>query len=465
MIGVRGRAAGAVILLAFLGSSCSNLEPKEKTKRTGGGVQPGVIDKDNPATPATTTTTGGVVADPGAASSASQAAFTDTLHPLLVAHCGSCHGAAQAPKFAVAAPDAAFKVVTESQLVSLSAVPASRLVARLGQFSHNCWSECAADAKSMEDAIRAWLAKGGSSDATGGAALIKLGAVPIASAKEFSLKGGYNGNWVVAAGFPKAIGDRLAPKEDLTSSQRTVLARIEKIDPVKPEQGGAFYFFDIPATPAKYQVWFRAKNTGDGQRVFFHINGRDSGAGAPYRQPEQNTINTKYVWIPGFVATPEGKTVPEPVAQDLKPMTGLNQLMLEVPDTEADVDMIALTTNAAFDQSSSVNAGRRNGWTFDLTALLGHKAILSLQLSETTDGKAYVLSRPTIETEEPIKIKAKTMYVILNGELNKQLSTFASTDVTLTGSGELSHGDMLVPIQAKETDTIEIGFEVLVVVP
>jgi hypothetical protein len=435
------------------------LEPSHKDKKA---TPTGVIDKDS--------TTGAPSADASGSDSttnaASAAAFADTLHPLLTTHCGACHGASQSPKFAVADAAASYKVVMDSQLVSLSAVPASRLVARLGQFSHNCWSECAADAKSMEDAIRAWLAKGGADGGAAGANLIKLGAVGVESAmKEFTLRGGINGNWVVAAALPKALGDRLAPKADLTSSQHTVLSRIDNIDQQDPQQGGAYYFFDIPTTPAKYQVWFRARNNGDGQRVFFHINGRDRGAAAPYRQIEQQAIQNKYVWIPGFVETPEGKTAPEPVSQELKPMTGLNQLMLYVPDTEADVDMIALTSNASFDQSVAVNAGRRNGFTFDLTAILGHKAILSLTYSQTTDGKAYIFSRPTIETDEPIKIKAKTMYILVNGELNKQLSTFASTDVTLDGSGELNHGDMLVPVENASTDTIEVGFEELVVVP
>lgn len=434
-----------ILLLAALNQSCSPLEPSDGDGKQGSVIDKGVAD--------------GTVGDSGA----NLAAFGETLHPVLVEHCGQCHGAAQSPKFAVAASEAAFAVINDAQLVNPSAVPGSRLVARLGQFSHNCWSDCAADAKTMEDAIRAWIAKRGAADATASGALLKLGSVTIASAKDFTLKGGVGGDWVMAAALPKALGERLHVKEDLTSSQHAVLGRIDQIDQANPQQGGAYYFFDIPATAAAYQIWFRAKNTGDGQRVSFEINGQDRGDAAPYRQPEQDGINQKYVWIPGFVAQVAGKTTP--TSAELKPMAGLNALMLTVPDTEADIDMIALTTNATFNQSVVVNAGRRTGWTFDLTALLGHRAILSLQYALTPDGKAYIFSRPTIETDEAIKIKARTLYVLVNGELNKQLSTFASTDVTVQGSGELNHGDMLVPVVDAATDTIELGFEELVVVP
>lgn len=440
-----------LLLIPFLIAGCSSVEPSDQKDR--GGVIDQAAAQDGTAA--------------GDASlAANEAAFAATLHPIVREHCGACHGASQSPKFAVDDHAAAFKVITEAQLVNPPAVPASRLVTRLGQFSHNCWSECAADAKTMEDAIRAYLAQGGGSGRGDPAALIKLGVVKASAAKEIELKGGYGGNWVVAAAKPKALGERLMAKEDLTASQRSVLSRIETINQQDQEQGGAYYFFDIPEAPAKYQVWFRAKNTGEGSRVLLHINGKDMGDAAPYRQQDNQAITQKYTWIPAFVAKPEGKNADEPTSRELKRMAGLNELMLYIPDTEADVDMIALTANPTIDQSLSVNTGKVNGFSFDLTGLLGKKATLTLQYAETLDGKAYVFSRPSIEVDDPaLKVKVKTMYVILNGDLNKQLSTFASVDTTLTGPGELNHGDLIVPVVDKATDTIELAFGELVVVP
>jgi hypothetical protein len=443
--------------MALLAFGCSGMEPSCGKERTGD--KSGVIDAENPKND------GNVVNDAGG-SAASLNAFKETLHPILKEHCGACHGTTQAPKFAVDDADAAFHIITDAQLANASAIPASRLVIRLTQLSHNCWSECELDGKTMEDGIRAWFSKAGDEEG-GGDDFIKLGEVAISSAKDFKLKGGTNGNWVVAAAHPDGQGARLAPRDELTASQRMVLNRSDAYLADNTVEGGAVYLLQIPDAEADYQLWFRQKNLqgpGSGNRSFARLNGASLPAIEPYNNDTNQNIGQRFVWVPAFY-TSDDMGVRTPVARKLKPMTGLGKLFLEVADAEASIDMIALTKNATLDQTVGVNAGTRHGWTYDLTGLLGIKATLSLQYSETPDGHGYIFSRPTIETEETVKIAVQEMYVLVNGEFNKQLSTFASVDATITGSSELSHGDLIVPMNDKAKDTIDIAFKKLVVIP
>lgn len=71
-----------------------------------------------------------------AGSADSVAIFSTTLHPILVANCGACHGISQSPKFAVSDPLQSHSALINFGLVDLSNAAASRLVTKI-QGGHN----------------------------------------------------------------------------------------------------------------------------------------------------------------------------------------------------------------------------------------------------------------------------------------------------------------------------------------
>ncbi len=88
-------------------------------------------------------------------------AFASTVHPLLVQHCASCHvsGARtpQSPFFSES--DVVTAYAAAKSKINLDNPAESRLVVRLREESHNCWSDsCEADAQAMEAAIAAFAA-------------------------------------------------------------------------------------------------------------------------------------------------------------------------------------------------------------------------------------------------------------------------------------------------------------------
>lgn len=82
--------------------------------------------------------------------------FATNIHPLLTEHCAACHTQdglfPQSPYFASADADVAYAEVKTK--IDLDSPAQSRLVVRLRDEFHNCWSDCAANAAEMLAAIQ-----------------------------------------------------------------------------------------------------------------------------------------------------------------------------------------------------------------------------------------------------------------------------------------------------------------------
>jgi len=87
---------------------------------------------------------------------ASSAAFAATVYPLLTQYCSRCHssGAAtpQSPFFAEADVDVAYAAVRAK--INLDTPAQSRLVVRLRDEFHNCWTDCGQSAAIMQAAVQ-----------------------------------------------------------------------------------------------------------------------------------------------------------------------------------------------------------------------------------------------------------------------------------------------------------------------
>ena len=97
------------------------------------------------------------VREPGASKAlpAEPDLFAQSLYPLLRQYCVNCHASTaaqtQSPFFADA--DLALAYDASRKLINLDQPELSRFVARLANEFHNCWSDCAADATQMQQAI------------------------------------------------------------------------------------------------------------------------------------------------------------------------------------------------------------------------------------------------------------------------------------------------------------------------
>ena len=102
-----------------------------------------------------------VIKDPGATKNfpVTSSDFATTVWPLLTANCAGCHvdssATAQSPFFASPVADDAYEAAKSK--MDLNTPANSRLVVRLRDEAHNCWTaSCASDANDMEAAVTAF---------------------------------------------------------------------------------------------------------------------------------------------------------------------------------------------------------------------------------------------------------------------------------------------------------------------
>lgn len=141
---------------------------------------------------------------------AALASFGANVYPLLTAHCVGCHvdtsPTPQAPFFA--SPVVADAYAAAQSKINLNDPALSRLVVRLRDEFHNCWSDCASNATDMQNAIAAL---------SGSIALNQVQA-PTVFSNALTMQDG-----VSAAGGNRYENDVIALYEFRTGSGNTVL--------------------------------------------------------------------------------------------------------------------------------------------------------------------------------------------------------------------------------------------------
>jgi hypothetical protein len=132
------------LCLALLGTACGDYGGGGSSG--GGSGAPGPAPAPGPNTPA------------GPSDAEMQAAFEQTVHPIVTQYCMDCHAGAGPGTPHLASPDGAtaYRETWYNQKASLANPSTSRLVRRLVADFHHCWSDCVADGASMQAAIEQW---------------------------------------------------------------------------------------------------------------------------------------------------------------------------------------------------------------------------------------------------------------------------------------------------------------------
>ncbi|MGB1262017.1 MAG: LamG domain-containing protein [Cognaticolwellia sp.] len=118
---------------------------------------------DRISTATTIELTAPIIREPGSSRSfpSSSSDFATHIYPVVNQYCSACHSetadAAQSPFFASADIDIAYQAA--QRVINLDQEELSRLVARLGNEFHNCWSDCQANSNTMLSAIEAFTAQ------------------------------------------------------------------------------------------------------------------------------------------------------------------------------------------------------------------------------------------------------------------------------------------------------------------
>ncbi|MBI3777027.1 MAG: LamG domain-containing protein [Gammaproteobacteria bacterium] len=158
-----------------------------------------------------------------------QAAFESTVYKVTTQYCAGCHdgNTAGAPAFANKDSQTAYKSILDGKKVDKLNPAKSRIVVKLADEKHNCWSVCADDAAQIRSKIEEWVAlTGGKPVDTGfSAQTIKSAATTFAASQAANvLSKRVNSNVVALYLFKEGSGtvvrdlSGVAPAMDLTLS-------------------------------------------------------------------------------------------------------------------------------------------------------------------------------------------------------------------------------------------------------
>ena len=82
-------------------------------------------------------------------------AFKNTVYTLTRKHCVNCH-TSQVPQHASSNLEHAMSELVDNFKVNFDNIPASRIVAKIKDENHGCWSDCTDDALEMQVMVEEW---------------------------------------------------------------------------------------------------------------------------------------------------------------------------------------------------------------------------------------------------------------------------------------------------------------------
>lgn len=466
----------------------------------GGGGKGSTSNSPSDGTTSVPGDTNPLPGEPGGASVGdSVAAYQSTVYPLVAQYCALCHKSGPgSPIFAQDDVQASHDSVLNNQKVNLGNPANSRLVQRLSADFHYCWSNCAADAAQMQDAITRWAAavNVGAGNPTINSTAILSNATTFSAATPISTRatGNLIGLWTFSEGTGTTTRDTsgVSPAIDLTltgakfatgggleftaagdkavadstsskklsdrivaSSQYTLEAWVI---PANATQTG-------PARILTYALDPGNANTMMGQAVSQYVfrnrnpNAADANGNPRLDSPTGSvktelthvvmtfdTTNQRRVFLNGeLLELPETQVTP---AADLSNWNSTYLLSLgNVPNATATAnDRVfrgQIKLAAIYDRALAPTEVKQNfdagvrpqlALSFDISPIVGAADSVIKFIVSDYDEKSYLFGRPAISTSAPNGFKVKNIRIAVNGNIPAAGQAFSTIDTTVNSS-------------------------------
>lgn len=370
----------------------------------------------------------------GVVSGDAVSAFEKTVYPITRSYCVSCHSSIQ-PMHAADDVTTAYKAVMDNYKVNMSNIPSSRLVAKLRDDHHNCWSDCADNAQEMQTAIEQWssmMKENGSEEPapvdtsvyTADTDTLEMElADPSNPLKTNSVK------LNIEAAMLQAPMELVRPTEG--DPYLVVNSTGQNLDIASATAGRAFFNFTVPAN-GTYRIWALIHApTADDNQAYIRVYNSITNANIVATRTWDATVNTRLEW----------KQVP-------------NINMNLVAGTQYTVDLrqredgfkvagFIVTSDTNFNGSE---VGDYFGVTlaFDLSTTLNIPNARFLIDVVDYDMYSYKFSKPRL-VAGTANVYVKGVKVYVNNSFNPQHSTYTIVDKIVTSADpSLSNYSMIV---------------------
>jgi hypothetical protein len=347
------------------------------------------------------------------------ALFESDLHPILKKNCGMCHGASQAPQFAVDSSTEAFETINSAKLIDYANSDNSRFLEKLGT-NHQCGTpeECSKLIETVKPIIAS-----------------------LVEAKNSSEEGG-------------------APDVENATSEMSLSDAVKKSHAVprpsylvyeaeKYSNSDVDISFD--ASPTSVVDYITPKEAEEGEEVnpLIHKRAATGDVGVRIDTVDQGSFGDKFENTGG-----EWKWSVFNTNESLIEVGGSTSIILS-PSAGIGIDKIILVPFEVEEPELT-----RNVLSFDLSSLVGVAASIDV-VAEADDKGNYLVGQPVISSQH--KIYFKKMRVYFNGENKTNEATFDLIDKTSQpGVFVLDSSVQAIPFtdgESKSSDKIFLSFE------
>ena len=398
--------------------------------------------------------------------------FKSHVFPIVEAHCSSCHGAAVSPRFATKDAVEAFSGLMAANVISFNDPQNSRIVKRLSEQSHNCWSECPADAESLAQAIQNWSETvevvAGNLDPTLVyiTAEVELQSVVSPKAEEITPAEGEEEemNATLIEAETALIGSGFDFTEENNPSGGIAVQTTESGPISLPES------MDTAETTAKLGA-IEFEYTSEENRNF-RVYGRVLGTGQEsdsfYVQVDDGDLQIwdiensgeSFEWV--RLTSRQNRDNSRPFDPRLN--RGSHTIRFFQRGAGVSLDAILITRNGNLDPETYKTDTTSTRVVYDLSQIkpeLGPGVRFSVTVAELNE-KSYQLSSPALTTGgQPIRIA--NIKPLINGIYKDQNATFTAIDETVSVKSRILMQAPLVVLKEKglAEDKLSFAFEIL----
>lgn len=393
----------------------------------------------------------------------SLALFKEHIYPVLKKNCASCHGTTAAPIFAQDDELASFTALAKANKVNFDNPVQSRLVLRLSQDLHNCWSDCSENATIIKSGIDNWKAGLESGGAAGGKSFpfktaelavtairtiktsdpVKPGII-VFDAESTILKAPYSVVTNAAASGGKVI----------TTLTGGAIAPAGLVDPVADLSALGSFTIDFEIDEdGFYQVFAKVIAAANSDTVYYKMND------LPVKT--WNVTNTATLaWQQLTMAEAPGGV------EKFELLKGKNKLVFYQAEDNLIFDMFIITNRTLGDMNDYTSSPLNSA-----ALIFSLKDILNLDVSlaiafEQLDAVTYLLRSPVLINETGKTLTLKGVYPMLNGVWTEQNATYSKSKITTADRiTSLSTAAMsVVADKGLAIDKLSLGIDILKIV-
>ena len=375
--------------------------------------------------------------------------FSTTLWQITKNRCASCHGSIQQPLHGSSNVTTAYNAVIDGHKVNFSNPATSRMVLKLKDENHNCWSNCAENSNEVLAEVTKWA---NSRSANASADDTESTSLTTSESKTLEESISSDGDMGMIKLDPLSAMIQ-APFARGTSGDVSFIHApgTGVLRNSNDNRAGMAYFNFSSMKTAQYKLWaYVDAKAGNDDSFFIKVNNDnytewhiDETSGFEWRMVTQSTgKNAKSFFIA------QGDS---------------NRLEVRQREDGAKISNIILTDNLDEQASESFDLGARVTYSFDISSMLNlgvGSAKLEVDCREF-DEYTYQFSNPRIVSSRSIRVKG--MKLLINGNYNPQHATYNFVDtVTTPGSSSLSEYSLVaIKENGVAADRFSFSFDVL----